>query len=134
AFQKFKVPGKPQYALVSSLDPITANRRDLKSFIDPKDAARNVVNDSKTMTLGALADLPSHAILDRGRIIGLWEFDVNSGSIVWMTFGLRDKPLESAVKKTEGFVRDQLGDARSFSLDSPKSRAPRVAALRKAGK
>ena len=28
--------------------------------------------------------------------------------------------------------REQLGDARSFSLDSPKSRAPRIAALRKA--
>jgi hypothetical protein len=32
----------------------------------------------------------------------------------------------------EEFVRSQLGDARSFSLDSPKSRAPRVEALRKA--
>ena len=29
-------------------------------------------------------------------------------------------------------VRDQLGDARSFSLDSPKSRTPRIEALRAA--
>jgi len=29
-------------------------------------------------------------------------------------------------------VRDELGDARSFSLDSPKSREPRIAALRAA--
>ncbi len=28
------------------------------------------------------------------------------------------------------FVREELGDARSFSLDSPKSRAPRIAGLR----
>ena len=28
------------------------------------------------------------------------------------------------------FVRDQLGDARSFSLDSPESRAPRIQSLR----
>jgi len=34
------------------------------------------------------------------------------------------------VQRTERFVRDQLGDARSFSLDSPESRAPRIAALR----
>ena len=34
-----------------------------------------------------------------------------------------------AVERTERFVRDDLGDARSFSLDSPKSRAPRIEAL-----
>jgi len=27
-------------------------------------------------------------------------------------------------------VREDLGDARSFSLDSPKSRAPKIEALR----
>jgi hypothetical protein len=43
----------------------------------------------------------------------------------------RDKALDAAILRTEAFVRDQLGDARSFSLDSPKSRAPKVAALRK---
>jgi hypothetical protein len=32
--------------------------------------------------------------------------------------------------ETESFVRDQLGDARSFSLDSPKSRRPRIEAIR----
>ena len=33
----------------------------------------------------------------------------------------------------EEYVRSQLGDARSFGLDSPKSRAPKIEALRKAG-
>ena len=42
----------------------------------------------------------------------------------------RDKALDAAILRTEAFVRDQLGDARSFSLDSPKSRAPRVQAIR----
>jgi hypothetical protein len=42
----------------------------------------------------------------------------------------RDKALEKAVKEMEAFVREDLGDARSFSLDSPKSRAPRIEALR----
>jgi hypothetical protein len=31
----------------------------------------------------------------------------------------------------ENYIREQLGDARSFSLDSPKSRTPRIEALRK---
>ncbi len=49
-----------------------------------------------------------------------------------MAFVKKDKALQQAVTRTENFVRDQLGDARSFSLDSPKSRAPRIVALRKA--
>jgi len=132
-FQRFKVPAKPQYAVISSLDPITANRRDLKSFVDAKDQAQSAVSDGARITLGSLADLPSHAIMDRGRLIGLWEYDAETNAIAWMTFGPRDRALESLVRKTEEYVRDQLGDARSFSLDSPKSRAPRVAALREGG-
>ena len=38
--------------------------------------------------------------------------------------------MRTGVKSTEAFVRDELGDARSFSLDSPESRRPRVEALR----
>ena len=33
--------------------------------------------------------------------------------------------------RTEAFVRGQMSDARSFSLDSPKSHAPRIEAIRK---
>ena len=39
-----------------------------------------------------------------------------------------------AVANTEVFVRDQPGDARSFSLDSPKSREPKIARMRKMAK
>ena len=39
--------------------------------------------------------------------------------------------MEKAVREMEAYVRDDLGDARSFSLDSPKSRVPRIESLRK---
>jgi len=131
AYRAFEPPTAPQHALVSSLDPITANRRELQSMLDPIDRERSVLVDTTTKPLGTLVDLPSHAILDRGRLIGLWEFDVDAGAIVWATFdGKRDKTLASAVEETETWVREELGDARSFSLDSPKSRARRIAALR----
>jgi hypothetical protein len=132
AFRAFEAPGKPQYALVGSLDPITANRREMRSLIDEKDRERVVTADAAEKPLGGLADLPSHAILDRGQLVGLWEFDVDSGSIVYATFGRkRDNALEAAVEATQAFVRDQLGDARAFSLDSPKSRAVRIESLRR---
>ena len=77
-----------------------------------------------------MPDLPSHGIFDRGKLVGLWEYDPDTESIAWASFMGKNKEMERAVAKTEEYVRTQLGDARSFSLDSPKSRAPRIQALR----
>jgi hypothetical protein len=106
----------------------------VRTLLDEKDRERRALVDSGERPLGGLSDLPSHAILDRGRLIGLWEYDPDARSIVWMTFDAKRPPkLRAAVEETEAFVRDQVGDARSFSLDSPKSRRPRIDALSKAG-
>ena len=107
AWTAFEQPRAPQYALISSLDALVALRR------DPR-------------------ELQSHAIVDRGRLIGRWDYDVETESIAWSTGVVADAELRAAVASTETYVRDQLGDARTFSLDSPKSRAPRIAALRAA--
>lgn len=80
-----------------------------------------------------LAGLPRHAIFDRGRLIGLWEYDTAAQAVAWTSFVARNKDLTRAVQETEEYVRAQLGDARSFSLDSPKSRMPKVEALRATG-
>ena len=134
ALAAFKVPRKAQYALVSALDGHLLLRRDVQSLIAPEDRERKVFGEKSYVVAGGLKDLPSHAILDRGRVVGLWEYDPATESIAWMSFAARDKALEKAVARTEEFVRTQLGDARSFSLDSPKSRVPRIEALRKAAR
>jgi len=130
--EAFKAPNDPHYVLVAGLDSIVLLRRDLKGMLDPKDMDRQVFVDKGTKPLGGLADLPSHAILDRGRVVGLWEYDTSTHSIAWLAFVKKDRALQEAVARTEQYVREQLGDARSFSLDSPRSRAPRVDALRSA--
>jgi len=84
--------------------------------------------------MSGLSGLYSNAILDRGAIVGLWEFDPATSSIAWTTFAEPDKALGDTVARTEACIRDQLGDARSFSLDSPKSRIPRIEAIRNAHK
>jgi hypothetical protein len=124
----FEVPKKPQYVLVSSLDGLALLRRDLLALLDKADVKKLPPPEGRAG--GALQDLPSHGIFDRGRLVGLWEYDVDTRSIAWASFVKKDAALEEAVARTEAYVRDQLGDARSFSLDSPKSRAPRIAALR----
>jgi winged helix DNA-binding protein len=126
ALEAWKAPKQAQYVLVSSLDSISALRRDSASLVEPQHLKHSAFAEK-----GALADLPNHAILDRGRLVGLWEYDTATQSIAWASFGAGDKALAAAVARTEEYVRAQLGDARSFSLDSPKSRAPKIEALRK---
>ena len=99
----------------------------------PADAKRKVVGEKGPQAAVNFMDLPNHGILDRGRLIGLWEYDTDSSSIAWTSFVPKSKALTAAVARTEDYVRSQLSDARSFSLDSPKSRVARIAALRKAG-
>jgi hypothetical protein len=131
ALRTFKIPKKPEYVLTASIDGVTLLRRALSELLDPKDLDRKVMTDKGLVAGSGLADLPSHGIFDRGRLVGLWEYDVESESIAWTSFAPADAALKKAVARMEEFVRSQLGDARSFSLDSPKSRAPRVEALRK---
>jgi Winged helix DNA-binding domain len=122
-FDAFKSPKEPRYSLLGSIDSLLLARNDFKSALEPNDLASKFLAGSQT-------DLPSHAIVDRGRLIGLWEYDQATESIAWVSFVKKNKALQEAVTRTENFVRHQLGDARSFGLDSPKSRAPRIAALR----
>ncbi|MBZ5725847.1 MAG: winged helix DNA-binding domain-containing protein [Acidobacteriia bacterium] len=130
-FEAFQVPRQPQYALVSSIDGISLLRRDLASLAEAADLKRKFFAEEGGR---GVLDLPSHGIFDRGRLVGLWEFDPEAGSVAWTAFIAKNQDLEKAVARTEQYVRDELGDARSFSLDSPKSRAPRIAALRKAAR
>jgi hypothetical protein len=127
---KFAAPRKAQYALLAGIDALILLRRDVGSLIDTADAAQPVPGEK--LQVGGVTDLTDHAIVDRGRLVGLWQYDVDSGDVVtWLFGGAKpDKALRETIDRTQTFVRDDLGDVRSFSLDSPKSRAPRIAALR----
>jgi len=130
--RSFRVPKKPLYALVGSIDGLTLLRRALRELLADEDLNRPMFADEGYQAGSTLTDLPSHGIFDRGRLIGLWEYDVPGQSLAWTAFITPDAALKKAVGRMEEFVRADLGDARSFSLDSPKSRAPRVEALRQA--
>jgi winged helix DNA-binding protein len=134
SWESFRVPKEPQYALVSSLDGLNQLRRDVKTLLATEDLKRKVPVEKGTAELGALVDFPSHAIVDRGRLVGIWEYDVSTESIVWVSFVRKDAGLKKAIQRTEEYVRNDLGDARSFSLDSSKSREPRIRALRAAAR
>lgn len=127
-WEAFEVPREPHYVLAGSLDGLSLLRRDLSSLVEAADLSRAFFAGGRSGVL----DMPSHAIFDRGRLVGLWEYDPAAESIAWTAFIPNNRELESAVRRMEEFVRGELGDARSFSLDSPKSRVPRIQALRAA--
>ncbi|MFJ9844612.1 DNA glycosylase AlkZ-like family protein [Kitasatospora sp. NPDC101155] len=129
-FAGFEVPKDPHYTLLAGIDGIHLLHRDLPRLLDPADAARPLPAGKAGRTFGGEADPQTHLVLDRGRIVGLWEYDTERAEIVHQLFVPPDDALRAAVARTEAFVRDELGDARGFSLDSPKSRAPKIAALR----
>jgi hypothetical protein len=103
-FQEFRAPKTPQYALVGSMDGIALFRRDLESLMDVADGGKG----------GARGVLPRHAILDRGGIVGLWDYDEKKQAIEWTPFLKKNRELEQAVARTEAFVRDELGVARGL--------------------
>ncbi|MCY1062034.1 crosslink repair DNA glycosylase YcaQ family protein [Nannocystis sp. SCPEA4] len=123
ALRAFVPPETPVYRLVASVDALLLLRRDLALLLDPADVPR-------VQQIGGLQDLPSHAIVDRGRLVGLWEYDPGREDIAWTSFVRPDAALRAEVERTAAMIREHLGDARSFSLDSPESRKPRIAALR----
>jgi hypothetical protein len=129
-FQSFKRPKDERIALVGGIDGLVLLRRELQDFVDEKDRGRRTPGGKGGISLGAGPDLDSHGIFDRGRLIGIWEFDPEANEVVHNLFVPATTAIKRAIKSMETFVGEDLGDARSFSLDSPASRKPRIAALR----
>lgn len=129
-FRNFEVPKEPVYRLITALDSLFLLRREVESLFDPKDLAGTGENEKRGGGLVASNDLRNHAIVDRGRIVGLWEYETSSQSLVTALFVPMNEELESEIRRTEAFIRDELGDCRSFSLDSPKSRQATIDQLR----
>lgn len=124
------VPSDPQYALVTRLDGLLLHRRETSSLVDAADLTRKMQGEKSVYEMGGLQELVNNAILDRGRIVGLWEFDAFDQSIAWTSFIPIDDAMRAEVAKVETYAKEQLGDVRSFSLDSPESRKNKIEFLR----
>ncbi len=97
AIKSFKVPSEPRYILTTGLDNLTHLRRDFLSLLDEADQQRQVLGEKGQQELGGLSELPDHPILDRGRLIGLWQYDPETASIVWATFAPHGDGLREAI-------------------------------------
>ena len=130
--RSFKPAKKQEFKLVASIDSMVLLRRNHGDLLSEADTNREILGDKGLASLTTVADLPSHAIIDNhGRLMGFWEYDKEAERIAWGSFIGKSPELQKAVTLTEAFVRDQLGDARSFSLDSPRTRGPRIESVKK---
>lgn len=133
AYDAFEPDPEPCVRFLSSLDGLLLLRRGLADVVADEDLGHEAMGEKQLRRLGDLRDLESHAIVDRGRLIGLWEFDAASGEVVYRTFSDPTEAVREQASTTSCFIREELGDARAYSLDTPASRAPRVAWLRENG-
>lgn len=121
----FKAPQEEQIQLVAGTDSLVLLRRNSADMLADEDRDRKVLDT----TLALQADLSDHPILDRGRIIGLWQYDPGKERIAAWTFAKPTAAVKARIKEVESWIREDLGDFRSFSLDSPASRQKRIDAL-----
>ena len=125
----FEAPAEEQIQLLAGTDSLVLLRRNSADMFAEQDRDKKVLGS----TLALQADLPDHPILDRGRIIGLWQYDPGKARIAHWLFDGPTPAVTRRIAEVEAWIRDELGDFRSFSLDSPASRQDRIDALDAAG-
>ncbi|WP_427134074.1 DNA glycosylase AlkZ-like family protein [Pseudarthrobacter sp. S9] len=122
----FEEPAAEQIQLLAGTDSLALLRRNAAELLagDSPDIAKTVL-----APLALQADLPDHPILDRGRIIGLWQYDPGKERIVPWVFQGPTPAVTRRIAEVEAWIREDLGDFRAFSLDSPATRQKRIDAL-----
>lgn len=117
----FEEPAGEQIQLLAGSDSLMLLRRNAADLLAEDDRDRDVLAPQALQ-----ADLPDHPILDRGRIIGLWQYDPGQERIVSWLFDGATPAVTRRIDEIQAWIRDDLGDFRAFSLDSPAGRQPRI--------
>ncbi|WP_423183400.1 DNA glycosylase AlkZ-like family protein [Arthrobacter sp. NyZ413] len=125
----FTPPREEQIQLLAGTDSLVLLRRNAGDMFSDEDRGRKVLDT----TVALQSDLSDHPILDRGRIIGLWQYDPTKERIAAWTFAKPTAAVTARIADIQDWIREDLGDFRSFSLDSPASRQKRIDALDAAG-
>ena len=116
--------------LLGSLDNFNHLRSDTFDLLGEVAPGLRVPMGKALVDASGLRELTSHGIVRGGTLVGVWEYEPASGEIVAYSWQDLGSELRDAVRETQEMVATFLGDCRSFSLDSPLSRQPRIDLLR----
>jgi Winged helix DNA-binding domain len=90
--------------------------------------------DSKPSTLGETKHIGMRTVFDGDRLAGLWEYDPDAEAIVFGTFEplspKRKRALEARAADLARFLREDIGHAKSFSLDTTDALRARAAIVK----
>jgi hypothetical protein len=106
------------------------------AHVDPAFHERpvRVWGGSRPSTLGQVRHLGQRVLFLGDRMVGFWEYDPDTRGIVCATFEplarVEGKALARESAGLADFINEQLGHARSFSLDTDQAVRERAAALR----
>lgn len=121
------------------LDNLMQLQPGLSPLVDPRhhDIAVPTWGPGKGKTLGTANSMAFRAIAVDGEVVGVWEYDPDKEDVVTATF----QPVPSAVKKrideeamsVAVFLREEIGRAISFSIDTDDRLRSRAAEVKKLG-
>jgi hypothetical protein len=125
----FEEPAEEQVQLLAGTDSLMLLRRNAAELLAEDGPEGDNIARKALGSLALQADLPDHPILDRGRIIGLWQYDPGKERIVPWLFHAATPAVTQRIAEAEAWIREDLGDFRAFSLDSPATRQKRIDVL-----
>jgi hypothetical protein len=114
---------------LGGLDNVAHPRRGVADLVDPEDGDARVWTEKGSKPVSTVFDMEHHILFEGGRMVGVWEWDGLAGELVWATWRPATAAVRAEAERFQAWVADNLGDVRSFSLDSPESRTERIAAV-----
>jgi hypothetical protein len=110
-------------------DPFVSVRRP-PAVLARRDTAPVLNAKLRPVAIRGVNGLHHHAIVAGGELVGVWEYDPETDSVVTRVWSA-DKALHTraadAAAETGRFIRQQLGDAKLSAVDPPARRAKRIA-------
>lgn len=134
---KASAPGATSLSMIAAEDNYLTFHGGPGLLIDPKHHAREVAQwgSKKGSTLGEVKHLLARTLLDGERVVGFWEFDPSAGKVVFATFDplppKRKKAVQELADNVATFLKEELGHARSFSLDTNEQVQERAELIKK---
>jgi hypothetical protein len=131
-WQSFRGEGGDRVVLLPYRDPFVHVRRGPAVLARRPDAP--VLDGTlKRVRIAAVRTLNHHTILYGADLVGIWEYDPDTESVVtrvWSADARLRRRVADAAADAEDFIRQQLGDAKLSAVDPPAKRARRLAFCR----
>jgi hypothetical protein len=134
---KQKAPASQPMALLSFEDNYLTSHGGPGVLTPPKHHKLPVKKwgTTKGTTLGSVTHLSARSLFDGDRLVGFWEFDPSEGNIVFHTFDplppKRKRAAQELAESLATFFKEDIGHARSFSLDTMEAVQERAELIKK---